>query len=87
MKNAISYSPTGYYAVVAKIDYVIGVILFVYLCHFMARRPDLNNLYGRVKLRINGNNANEIVPILNRDPLNHLFFNEYEPEETHFAEI
>lgn len=54
-------------------EYVIGVIVSGYLLPFMAPREDLHNHYGGVKLRINGNIADEIVPIMNRDSLNSVF--------------
>lgn len=47
------------------------------LCSFLAPRADLNE-DGRVKLRIDGDNASEIVPIYENDPLNKLFFEKCE---------
>lgn len=67
--------PVGFYDVGTDEDneYIIGAILAGYLFPLMAPRLDLNNDYGKVKICTHGNNGNEIVPILNDDPLNRLF--------------
>lgn len=79
--------PAGFYKVGAENYYVIGVILLDRLYPFMAPRTDLNNHYGRVKIRINNDTANETVPISNQDSLNRRFFNEFERKNIRFAEI
>lgn len=47
----------------------------------------VNNPNGRVKIRINDNNANEIIPILEKDSLNRLFRKPYGAKHVHPAEI
>lgn len=56
------------------------MFLLGHLYPFMARRADLDNEYGRVKLRINGSTANEIVPILDNDPLNGVYGDNFKPK-------
>lgn len=52
---------------------MIGIILGGYLRAFLGRRTDPETDFGRVKLRIDGNNANETIPILKKDSVNNLF--------------
>lgn len=61
--------------------YVIGLLLYGKLYPLVASRADLNNNYGRVKLLINGNNANVIVPILKEDHLNSRFYKKTGPNK------
>lgn len=81
------YLPSGFHRVGVDGHYIIGVIIYEKLWPFMSRRADLNNNYGRVKLRMNGNNANEAVPILNNDPLNYLFYERFAPNKIRRAEV
>lgn len=53
----------------------------------MAPRADFNNNYGRVKILIDGNNGDEIEPLLDDDPLNFLFFKRFGPNNIRSAEI
>lgn len=55
-----------------------------YLCPLMAPRADLNNNYGRVKIRINGN---AIEPIIDTDPLNDRFHKEFPTQKCRPAEV
>lgn len=48
--------------------------MFNYLFPLTAPMVDLNNRHERVKVRLNGNNANEILPILNDDTVCGSFF-------------
>lgn len=72
--------PAGTYdvAIDETREYVIGVMIFIHLCPLMAPRVDNPSTYERVKVRIHMDDAEEYVPISTEDPLNHLFFNEYE---------
>lgn len=65
-------------------DYIIGVVIMGHLCPLLAPRADLDNNYGRVKIRINGN---AIEPILRRDPLNHRFHTEFPLQKCRPAEV
>lgn len=67
--------------------YVIGVIVAGKLFPFMTPRAHLNNNYGRIKIRIHGNNADEIVSISKEDPLNSRFGKKFGPENIRSAEI
>lgn len=68
-------------------EYIIGLVALGILCPFLAPRADLHHTYERVKIRINGDNATEIVPISNEDSLNLRFFQEYETDNIRFADI
>lgn len=52
-----------------------------------ARRVDLNNNYGRVKIRIDGNDADVTAPISSDDPLNRLLFEKFKSKNIRMAEI
>lgn len=68
-------------------EHIIGLFLNGHMFPFLAHREDLQNRLGRVKLRITGNVANEIVPILDRDPLNRVFKENFTPQNIRLAEI
>ncbi|XP_033231417.1 uncharacterized protein LOC117182352 [Belonocnema kinseyi] len=64
----------GFHDVGIENGFIIGVIMYdKQLLPLVAHTADLDNDYGRVKVRIDGNNANFTVPILENDPLNDLF--------------
>lgn len=67
--------------------HVIGVFLGVDLYPLIARRKDLDNQYGRVKMLISGDIANDIVPILASDPLNSVFSEGHEAPNIRAAEF
>lgn len=81
--------PTGFWNVgIDKThDYVTGVIIFQQLWPFMAPKMGLNDVYERVKLRIEGDNAYITVPISQEDPLNGEFFKELGPHNMRTAHI
>lgn len=79
--------PLGFYRVAVDNGYIIGIIFHGHLWPFMAPGADLKNNYERVKFLINGNNADEIVPILSDDPLNLLFFKRFRADRIRSAEI
>lgn len=45
--------PSGFYRVEANNDHIIGVIFYEYLLTFTASRPNVNNNYRQVKIRVN----------------------------------
>lgn len=67
--------------------YIIGRVALGRLLPFIAPRLDLPGHYMRVKIRIKGQIADDIVPILPGDPLNDRFFNEFGTHNTRTAEI
>lgn len=68
-------------------NYVIGVVFHKRLCPFLALKAGHQNVYMRIKLLVNGDSAKEIVPILREDPVNDLYFKEFELENTRLAEV
>lgn len=86
----VSYHlPEGLYKVAIDMDreYVIGIIVSGRLCPLTVPMEDMNNNYVRVKLHINGNNANKIVPISKKDHLNSLFRELFGPENVRTAAV
>lgn len=70
----------------AKYEYVIGVVLRRHLCPFLAPLANFPNTYVRVKVRIDANNkASEIVRILDKDPVNSMFYKILGEMQTHTA--
>lgn len=85
----IYHLPADFYHVGtdANGEYIIGVIFNGRLYPLIALIGNLGNTFGRVKVFINGNNANVIVPILENDPLNSLFRMRFGPRNIRSAQI
>lgn len=69
------------------LQYIIGIIILGNLFPLMAPRADLNSNYRRVKVPIDGHNANVILPISEEDPLNRLFFKKFGPKNMRAVKI
>lgn len=57
------------------------------LCPLMNPVPNLDNVYERVKVRIDGDIANVTVPITPQDPINRRFFVFLGEHRIRFAEV
>lgn len=89
--------PPGFYNAALDNDrkYVIGVIVDGNLLPLTTIAMDPHNpyvytkpvTYERYKLRIKGDHADEIVKMLNEDPLNNLFFEKFESKDVRFARV
>lgn len=67
--------------------YIIGLYVNGILLPFVAPIVVPDNVNGRVKIRLDGGCANEIVPILMTDPLNSWFHNLYSSQNIVNAEL
>lgn len=66
--------------------YIIGLVVNRHLCSFVVPQADSSNTHVRVKIQIGvNNNASEIVPISNDDPVNKMFHEIFDARHTYIA--